>query len=284
MEQKNQVVPFVFNGKEVRTALDNDGGIWIVAADICESLGLQSHKGSYSHHLSKLDDDEKRQVDRGVFDGTPMPDLGVAAEGLKRFFNATVVDVSRSIWLVNEPGAYLLTMRSDKPLAKKFKKWLAHEVIPTIRKTGGYRIPKPATIVPIDREFRAALRMAKAAGLVKNQAVLSASALTRKLTGADPLVLLDATHLIADVQERHYTATGLGELLGGKGAREVNELLHNRGLQVPVRIGKQKLWKPTAKGRRFAVLVDTGKRHHGGSMIQQVRWLESVVSEIGGRA
>lgn len=112
MEVKNNLSVFNFNGSEVRTVLvDNEP--WFVLADVCNVLELTSpHKVA-----NRLDDDEKGR--------TSIPTLGGNQE-------ATII---------NESGLYTVILRSDKPQAKSFRKWVTSEVLPSIRKTGGYKIP-----------------------------------------------------------------------------------------------------------------------------------------------
>jgi prophage antirepressor-like protein len=98
--------------------------------------------------------------------------------------------------VINESGLYTLILRSNKPAARPFRKWVTAEVLPAIRKTGFYRQPgadpdKPETLLIVAREFRAAVRMARAAGLRDAGAVLAADRLTAELTGFSPVALLD---------------------------------------------------------------------------------------------
>lgn len=87
-----------------------EGEPWFVAADVCRALGL----GNSSDVIKRLDEDERTLVSiEGASNGLPV--------------NA-----------VNEPGLYALILGSRKPEAKAFKRWITHEVIPNIRKTGGY--------------------------------------------------------------------------------------------------------------------------------------------------
>nr|DAG21021.1 MAG TPA: hypothetical protein [Bacteriophage sp.] len=91
-------------------AVTLEGEPWFVAADVCRALGL----GNSSMAISKLDEDERTLISiEGASNGLPV--------------NA-----------VNEPGLYSLVLGSRKPEAKAFKRWIIHEVIPEIRKTGGY--------------------------------------------------------------------------------------------------------------------------------------------------
>ena len=91
-----------------------DGEPWFVAADVCHALDI----GNPSDALNRLDDDERTLVSiEGASNGKPVNG-------------------------VNEPGLYSLVLGSRKPEAKAFKRWITHEVIPAIRKTGGYQVPQ----------------------------------------------------------------------------------------------------------------------------------------------
>ncbi len=110
---------FEFETNPIRTAVI-DGDPWFVAADICDVLGLSNRRSS----LALLDDDEK-----GVHSmDTP--------GGQQEFI------------IVNEPGMYSLILRSRRPEAKKFKRWITHDVLPAIRKTGRYEVAVPAQRLP----------------------------------------------------------------------------------------------------------------------------------------
>lgn len=96
-------------------AVTLEGEPWFVAADVCRSLGI----GNSRDATNKLDDDEKMTVD--------LTDSHSGKRG-----------GAQMITVVNEPGLYALVLSSRKPEAKAFKRWITHEVIPAIRKTGGY--------------------------------------------------------------------------------------------------------------------------------------------------
>lgn len=145
------VKQFDFEGKGVRSVV-LEGAIWFVAADACRALDLSPHKGSYSAHTDKLDPDEKRAVGRqALLDRTPGLNPGVVSEGLARFMNAKCVDAAdpvlidraASAWLISESGLYTLILRSREAttpgtLPHRFRRWVTAEVLPAIRKTGGY--------------------------------------------------------------------------------------------------------------------------------------------------
>ena len=108
----NQLQIFNYNSKQVRTII-KDGEPWFIAKDVCECLEIDNSRMA----LERLDDDEK-----GV---SSIDTLG----GQQR------------MQIVNEAGLYSLVLSSRKPEAKAFKRWITHEVIPSIRKYGLYATP-----------------------------------------------------------------------------------------------------------------------------------------------
>lgn len=85
---------------------------WFVAKDVCQVLGIEKYRDA----MSRLDADERGSVLVDTLGG------------------------QQQMGAVNESGLYGLIMRSNKPEAKKFRKWVTSEVLPSIRKTGGYRL------------------------------------------------------------------------------------------------------------------------------------------------
>ena len=103
---------FHFKGRQVRT-IQLDGEPWFVAADVCDVLGLNNP----SQALSYLDRDERRLITNEAW------------------------RTNGNMAIVSEPGLYSLVLRSRRPEAKGFRRWIAHEVIPALRQTGGYLMP-----------------------------------------------------------------------------------------------------------------------------------------------
>lgn len=104
----------VFQSEEfgqVRTRMI-DGKAWFVARDICYILGISNYRDA----LTKLDDDERESVKVDTLGGP------------------------QAVNAVNESGLYSLIMRSNKPNAKKFRKWVTSEVLPSIRANGMYAV------------------------------------------------------------------------------------------------------------------------------------------------
>ena len=93
----------------IRSLLKN-GQPWFVAADVCKALEI----GNSRQATSRLDADEKGVISTDTPGG------------------------AQTMTIVSEPGLYTLILGSRKPEAKAFRRWITHDVIPAIRKTGGY--------------------------------------------------------------------------------------------------------------------------------------------------
>jgi prophage antirepressor-like protein len=108
------ITPFNFNNQQVRVVTDEQGEPWFVAVDVCSILGLDN----VTRAIASLDDDEKNTIILN---------------------NGTPGNPYRAI--ISESGLYSLMMRSRKPGAKPFQRWVTHEVLPAIRKHGAYVTP-----------------------------------------------------------------------------------------------------------------------------------------------
>ena len=130
-------------------------------------------------------------------------------------------------------------------------------------------------------EFECALKFALFFGLEGNNAKIAANTATRKLTGTDPMALLEIT-LVAPVQERTMTPSDIGAQLGLSGIK-VNQLLKDIGYQIDSRDAKERLaWTATAEGAKHSELSDTGKRQSDGTPVKQLKWFAHVVEDLRG--
>lgn len=125
----NKVIPFQYGDRSVRTIVI-DGEPHFVARDVCDVLGINKHRDA----VSRLDDDERESVTVDTLGGR------------------------QSMAAVNESGLYSLVLRSQKPEARMFKRWITHEVLPSIRKHGRYQQPESGFYIP--DSYAAALRLA----------------------------------------------------------------------------------------------------------------------------
>ena len=132
------VTPFNFGTHTVRV-ITRDNQPWFVATDVCEALGYRNTSKAINDHI---DEDERYN------------------EPLER---------GGSILLISESGLYALVLRSRKPEARKFAKWVTSEVLPSIRQTGGYAKQPDA------RRTEHARQLAHAATLQVYQAVFDAA-------------------------------------------------------------------------------------------------------------
>ncbi|TWB62252.1 BRO-N domain-containing protein [Nitrospirillum viridazoti] len=109
----HDITPFLFEGEVLVRAVSLNGDPWFVASDLALGLGYRD-----AERITRLlDDDEKGTLKMGTLGG------------------------DQSLSIVSEPGLYKAIGRSNKPAAKRFDRWVRHEVLPTIRKTGGYHVP-----------------------------------------------------------------------------------------------------------------------------------------------
>ena len=106
----NELQIFNYNGGEVRT-VQKDGEPWFVLKDVCTALGISHVKDT----ANRLENDEVGQTE--------------VIDSIGRTQTATII---------NESGLYSVILRSDKPEAKPFRKWVTSEVLPSIRKHGAY--------------------------------------------------------------------------------------------------------------------------------------------------
>lgn len=106
---------FEYQNNKVRT-VDVNGEAWFVLKDVCDVLHMDTSK--IKQVADRLDDDEKGRY------SVPTP-------GGKQ-----------ATWIINESGLYHVILRSDKPEAAPFRRWVTNDVLPAIRKTGSYNAPQ----------------------------------------------------------------------------------------------------------------------------------------------
>lgn len=150
----NELQIFEYNGNQIRT-VEKEDGLWWVLADVCGVLEIKNSRDS----ANRLDDDEK---------------------GVGQIYTHGGI---QEMTIINESGLYNVILRSDKVEAKKFKRWVTHDVLPSVRKHGAYMTPEtleaailnPDTIIKIAKELKneqeknKALRAANSSLTVENQ-------------------------------------------------------------------------------------------------------------------
>lgn len=196
----NELQVFSYNSSEVRTVM-RDGELWFCLIDVCGILGLSNPRSV----ADRLDKDERRKFD--------LPRQG-------------------NTWFINESGLYSVILRSDKPEAKPFRKWVTSDVLPTIRKTGRYGLDDTKAALAEAKLNNSRARVASAWMKISKENPVSsykqvcAHYASAALAGREVLPL-------PDTGERTYTAAEVGAMLGGISANKVGRVANQNGLKTP---------------------------------------------------
>ncbi|MEJ5030017.1 BRO-N domain-containing protein [Comamonas sp. MYb69] len=249
----SNIVPFQFQDHHITVLLDDRGEPSFIGKEIADVLGYSEA----SAMTRTLDEDEK---------GLQL----VQTPGGKQ-----------RVITINESGLYSAILASIKPEAKPFKRWVTHDVLPSIRKTGSYIAKGSLTPLKATAEaakaFAPLVRVARLLGCDKNAAAISANQAIYSMTNINLLQQLGQGQLEAEHQDSQwYTPTELGKLVGTS-ARGVNLLLAESGLQM--KMGEK--WEATDAGRDFCRLFDTSKKHNSGVPITQMKWSRNVLPMLG---
>jgi prophage antirepressor-like protein len=230
-----QILPFDFQNHKIRTFLINNEP-WFVAKDVAKVLEIKN----ISDALSDFDNDEKSSI--VLNDGT---------EG------------NPSKLIISESGLYSLIMRSRKPVAKPFQKWVTREVLPSIRKTGSYSLQKTE----------------KETQQTSLEIVETGIQLLTKLRELNPIeqIELDTFHknetsesllqkFGKNFEHSYFLPTELGKMTGQSGA-EINLILEKKGFQFR---DEKLIWKPTSSGKEFCLEI--------GNQFNQLKWrIETIL-------
>lgn len=195
---------FNYQDKQVRT-VEKNGEPWWVLKDVCEVLELSTP----AKVAERLDIDEK---------------------GMSLIHTP---GGNQEMVVVNESGLYNVILRSDKPQAKPFRKWVTHEVLPAIRKTGQYKTPQKSmsdyqAMMATTRKKNADIREALILERMANQyegtyrQILHAHA-TKVLTGEFLLPL-------PKLEQKTFSAEEIGQKIGIS-AHKVGQLANKAGLK-----------------------------------------------------
>jgi prophage antirepressor-like protein len=196
----NELQIFDYNGLQGRT-VEKDGEAWWVLSDVCRVLELSDTRRT----AERLDEDELTR-------------LRLHSGGQ-----------SREMYVINESGLYNVILRSDKPQAKPFRKWVTSEVLPTIRKTGQYNA-KPNKALEI-KETNARVRLSNA--FLKLAKVDTLSSEYKNILVAKAAEALTGFQLIPlpQSEQKMYTATEIGEMFGVS-AQRIGKLSNQYGMKT----------------------------------------------------
>lgn len=240
----NQIVAFDFESHDVRVVLGHDGEPMFVAADLLSILNLDRKA------LERLDDDEK----------------GVSS--------IHTPGGQQEMTVVNESGLFSLVLGSRKAEAKRFKRWVTHEVLPSIRKTGSYAVPGSVAALPAPTQDRVTAILMIGEAVAKVPGVKQGIAMAATLT-----CIQENTGLSVETMRRALPAcndplaavnpTKLGEQIG-LSARAVNLRLSALGFQSR---NDRDEWELTDAGQAWGEALPYSRNGHSG---YQILWRPEV--------
>ena len=179
---------------------------------------------------------------------------------------------------VNEPGLYALILGSRKAEAKRFKRWVTHDVIPAIRKSGSYLTPGTLATLPAPTHDRVSAilligeAVAKVPGVKAGIAAAAMLTCIQENTGITTEVLRRALPA-ANEPVCALNATQLGKLLN-RSPKATNRLLSDNGLQIR---NERDEWELTEAGEAWAEAMPYSRNGHSG---YQILWNPAVAEML----
>ena len=252
----SNIIPFNFENHSIRVNTDAAGEPWFNDSDVCQILELGNPSQAIKTHVD-VDDLQKMEV----------------IDSLGR---------SQRTNHVNEFGLYALILGSNKDAAKRFKRWVTHDVLPSIRKTGSYAVPGSIAALP-------------APALDRVNAILLIGEAIAKVPGVKPGIAMAATlTCISDntgLQVEQFRCalpacneplsavnpTKLGERMG-LSPRTVNLRLAALGFQER---NDRDEWELTDAGRAWGEALPYSRNGHSG---YQILWRPEVIELLKGAA
>lgn len=201
-----------------------DGELMFVAKDVCDCLEITKHRDA----ISRLDSDERGSVKLD----TPGGKQDIAA--------------------INEYGLYSLVLSSRKPEAKDFKRWITHDVIPAIRKTGSYSMVIPQTLPEALRAYADEVESHNATKAIVAQQEQQIAEFKPVKDYVDKILSSKSCLAITQIAADY-----------GLSAQELNKILHEAGLQHKVGdqwiLYKQHMAKGFTKSETFTFCRSDGR-------------------------
>ena len=250
------IIPFQFETHAVRVEIDAAGEPWFNANDVCAALEFVNPHKAVADHVD-TDDLTKREV----------------TDALGRRQRAN---------FINESGLYALILGSTKEAAKRFKRWVTHEVLPAIRKTGSYTGPNARPTLPAPTQDRVTALLligeavAKVPGVKPGIAMAATLTCIQENTGLAVETLrraLPARDTAANEAICSLNATQLGRLLG-LSAKATNQRLAQHGLQFR---NERDEWELTEAGEAWAEAMPYSRNGHSG---YQILWNPAVAEVL----
>ena len=247
----NTIIPFQFETHALRVQVDDAGQPWFNANDVCAALELANPRDALAKHVDS-DDVAKRDI----------------IDSLGRVQLAS---------FVTESGLYALILGSTKDAAKRFKRWVTSEVLPSIRKTGAYAVT-PVAALPAPTQDRVSSLLLIGDAVAKVPGVKAGIAMAATLT-----CIQENTGLVIETLRRalpaaneptcSHNATQLGKLAGSS-AKATNQRLALLGFQFR---NERDEWELTDAGKAWAEAMPFSRNGHSG---YQILWNPAVVDQL----
>jgi prophage antirepressor-like protein len=245
------IIPFQFDDQAVRTVVADNGEVWFVGKDVAVVLGYADTVNALKQHC------------RGVVKRHPIVDsLGRQQETR----------------IISEPDLFRLVVNSKLPTAERFERWVFEDVLPSIRKTGGYAMPNTVAALPAPTQDRVSAILLIGEAIAKVPGVKTGIAMAATLTCIQEntgitLETLRRTLPAAADPICSLNATQLGKLLG-RSAKGTNRLLADHGLQFR---NDRDEWELTEAGEAWAEAMPYSRNGHSG---YQILWNPAVTEQI----
>lgn len=241
----------VFNNEAFGTlrTIERDGEIWFVGKDIAEMLGYSNARNAVVNHVDS-DDKLRTQIE--------------------------YAGQRREVSLINESGLYSLILSSKLPAAKDFKRWVTSEVLPSIRKTGNYKI-QSSRVTPEELEVRKieaqanlnATRSEQSKLLLSIADTVSNELYKETLKSVAVATLTGKEYLpLPKVECNYHTTTDLASILSKKFNRKVSANIVGRLTT-----------KNNLKTEEYAVKV-WDKARFSNKQIESYRYKDSVIEPL----
>lgn len=256
------LISFDYNNNVVRTQVTEDGEPLFCASDVCKVLGYSNTRDALIRHVSVKDVVKRDTLTNGG---------------------------KQSMSFITESGLYSLIFGSKLESAKDFKYWVTSEVLPTLRKTGEYKLNQEEK--PVEDEEPSYRKVdSKIVGEALNKLLnnLNVTGSKRVLAANDFIdecfhinflkvskLNLSTTPTVIDDVPR-YTPTELGKPYG-LSPQKINKLLEQAGLQYKEGTG----WIPTEEGKlQGGVLLSLDGHLAASTNISQLKWPITVINLI----
>lgn len=246
----SNIIPFQFETHAIRAHLDSAGNPWFAGVDVCDALTI----GNSRMALDRLDEDEK-----GV--------SSIDTPGGKQ-----------DMAVVNESGLYVLILGSRKPEARRFKRWITHDVLPALRKTGHYAMTANAPALPTHAQDTVGALLLIGEAVAKMPGVKRGIAMAATLT-----CIHESTGLALETLRRALpandepicalNATQLGKLIA-RSAKATNQRLAAYGFQIR---NERDEWELTDAGSEWGEAMPYSRNGHSG---YQILWNPAVAEQL----